>query len=201
MISEASIGDHRVAAEIYALAQTAYALEAEWIGCADFPPLRESLQELQQCGDTFLVFRQSRAIVAALSFVRDAAGVLITRLVVSPQHLRCGIATALLEELERRLPESVHFAVVTAAANVPAVHLYRQQGYRPMTTNPSREGIPLLRFEKSKAEWGKAISRMPSSARGERSFGGPIRRKPEFLSCPAALKIGGLAETRRSEHF
>ena len=40
MISEATPAEYSVAAEIHAVAQAAYALEAERIGFAEFPPLR-----------------------------------------------------------------------------------------------------------------------------------------------------------------
>src|SRR3954447_18172561 len=106
MITETTPRDPSVAAQIHAVCQMAYALEAKQIGCADFPPLRESLRDLRQSPDRFLAFQESGTIIAALSFAFEADPVLITRLVVSPAHLRQGIATALLSELERRLPEA-----------------------------------------------------------------------------------------------
>ena len=48
MITEATPTEYSVAAQIHAVAQAAYTLEAERIGCAEFPPLRESLDELRQ---------------------------------------------------------------------------------------------------------------------------------------------------------
>src|SRR5437016_4372315 len=99
MITEATPAEYSVAAQIHALAQAAYALEAERIGCAEFPPLRESLDELRQSSDSFLVFQQSGTIIGALSCDPNSDPVAITRLIVSPAHLRQGIATALLSEL------------------------------------------------------------------------------------------------------
>ena len=148
MISEATPGEHSIAEQIHAVSQAAYALEAERIGCADFPPVRETLEELQQCSDSFLVFQQSGRIIAALAFDRTTDPVLITRLVVSPAHLRRGIATALLVELERRLPAAARLKVSTALANTAAVTLYERLGYTKAEVTNSAEGIALVRLVK-----------------------------------------------------
>ena len=99
MITEATPAEYSVAAEIHAVMQAAYALEAERIGCAEFPPLRESLEELRQSSDRFLMFQESGNIIGGISYHRRADSVAITRLVVSPEHFREGIASALLSEL------------------------------------------------------------------------------------------------------
>ena len=149
MITEAIATEHAVVEQIHAVAQAAYSLEAKRIDCVDFPPLRESLHDLQQSSDSFLIFRQAGRAVAALSFDRTADPVLITRLVVSPDHMRQGIATALLCELERRLPAKSCISVSTAQANAPAVSLYERLGYTKAELTNSAEGIPLLRLTKS----------------------------------------------------
>jgi ribosomal protein S18 acetylase RimI-like enzyme len=149
MITETTASEDSVAAQIHAVAQAAYALEAERIGCADFPPLRESLNDLRQSSDSFLVFRQAGSIVGALSFDPGSDLVAITRLVVSPRHLRQGIATALLTALERRLPPMARLAVSTAQANTPAILLYRRLGYAEASVSRSREGVVLVRLTKT----------------------------------------------------
>lgn len=150
MITEATPADYSVAAQIHAVAQAAYALEAERIGCAEFPPLRESLDELRQSSDGFLVFQRSGRIIGALSFDLSTDPVAITRLVVSPAHLRRGIATALLSELEQRLSPNVRLSVSTAQTNTPAVILYQRLGYIAAGGSDTSEGIPLLHLSKSK---------------------------------------------------
>ena len=149
MITEARPSEESVAVQIHAVAQAAYALEAEQIGCTDFPPLHESLDQLRCSSDRFLVFQRSDRIIAALSFHNGVEPVPITRLVVSPVHLRQGIATALLADLERRLPPATRLTVSTARANAPAVALYRQLGYTATGATTSAEGIPLLHLTKT----------------------------------------------------
>ncbi len=150
MITEATPAEYSVAAQIHAVAQAAYTLEAERIGCAEFPPLRESLDELRQSSDTFLVFQQSGSIIGALSFDSSTDPVTITRLVVSPTHLRQGIATALLSDLEQRLSPTARLSVSTAQTNTPAVFLYQRLGYIPAGISNTSEGIPLVHLSKSK---------------------------------------------------
>jgi len=147
MISQVDPTGEPVAAEIHAVAQAAYALEAEWIACRGFPPLRESVADLRESSDTFLVFRRSGAVLAALSYCRLISAVTVTRLVVHPAHLRQGIATALLIELEQRISATIVY-VSTAAANLPAVQLYQRQGYTPVMVTKSAENIELVSLSK-----------------------------------------------------
>jgi ribosomal protein S18 acetylase RimI-like enzyme len=143
--------------QIHAVTQAAYTLEAERIGCADFPPLRESLNELRDSSDSFLIFQEAGIIVGALSFHRSPEAVDITRLVVSPAHHRKGIATALLAELEQRTSPVARLTVSTALNNTPAVSLYRKLGYVTARISNSAEGIPLLHLTKCKDRNGEGV--------------------------------------------
>jgi ribosomal protein S18 acetylase RimI-like enzyme len=116
MITEATPTDHSVAIQLHAVMQAGYAREAERIGFAEFPPLRESSEELRRSSESFLVFQQSDRIIGGLSFRRSTDAVAITRLLVSPEHLQQGIATALLSALESRFPPRPRLTVSTAAA-------------------------------------------------------------------------------------
>jgi ribosomal protein S18 acetylase RimI-like enzyme len=149
MIIEVVPTEDFIAAQIHAVAQVAYMLEAEWIGCTNFPPLRQSLDQLQQSSDRFLVFQESGNIIGVLSFDSSTDSIVITRLVVSPARLRQGIATALILALERKLPQATDLAVSTAEANTAAIHFYERHGFTAVTHSRSVEGIPLLHFTKS----------------------------------------------------
>lgn len=150
MVSEITLCDPYFVATIHALAQSSFTVEAERIGCADFPPLRETAEHLSASPDRFLIFRECESILAVLSFVCDEGCVTITRLVVSPLHFRRGIAKTMLAELERLIPLAESFAVSTAKANIPAANLYRNHGYTLAGTSHSPEGIALAHFKKSK---------------------------------------------------
>lgn len=160
MITEVLPTEYFIAAQIHAVAQAAYTLEAEWIGCTDFPPLRHSLHELQRSSDSFLVFQESGNIIGALSFDSSSDPIVITRLVVSPTRWREGIATALLLALERKLPQTAGLAVSTAKANKAAVGFYERHGFTAVTRSRSVEGIPLLHFTKSYADGAHEVARV-----------------------------------------
>ncbi len=152
MVSEITLHDPTLVATIHALAQSAYAMEAYRIGCTDFPPLRETVEQLRSSADRFLIFRDFEKTVAALSFACEENCVTINRLFVSPTHFRQGIARTLLTKLEELLPSVSSLAVSTAEANVPANELYRNLGYALIGTSHSREGITLVHFKKLKRQ-------------------------------------------------
>jgi len=147
MITVADIREPSVADQIYVLQRAAYSVEAQWIGSADFPPLRETIDALRHCADHFLVFVETGNIIGCLSYEQRGENVTITRLVVCPQHFRRGIASALLRQLESRLPlGSVVFAS-TADLNEPAIRAYEKQGYST-SAGPTLAGIKLRGLHK-----------------------------------------------------
>ena len=148
VITAADILESSVAEQVHALQQAAYLVESQRIGSADFPPLRESIQTLQQSTDRFLVFVEAGRIVGALSFEIAGNCVTVTRLVVSPDRFRRGIASALLTALEGRLAAASTLCATTGDLNKPAVSAYEKQGYRTVSRLVSPEGIALRRLQK-----------------------------------------------------
>lgn len=151
MIAEISPEVPVIATQIHALAQAAYRVEAGLIGCADFPPLRETADELRQSKDRFFVNRRGDEIVGVLSFDDTHPQIVITRLVVSPAWHRQGIATALLDVFHRVIGESDQprsVIVSTASSNLPAIRLYERFGYVRIRDSVSPEGIRLLALER-----------------------------------------------------
>ena len=109
MITLANIREPSVAGQIHALQQAAYAVEAQLIGCRDFPPLRETADDLRRSLDSFSVCLIDDCPVGCLSYRLDEGMAEITRLIVSPGHFRRGIASSLLRGLETRLPAAGSF--------------------------------------------------------------------------------------------
>ena len=139
--------EEAVARELHALLQEAYTREAEQIGAERFPPLEETVEDLQRSPDTFLGARWCDALIGALSFTAGSAhAVTITRLVVHPAHFRTGIATALLNALEKRVLPATIITVRTARLNVPALALYAQLGYGMAGECETPEKIALVQW-------------------------------------------------------
>ena len=149
MITETEISTPTVVVQLHALCHAAYALEAKWIDASQFPPLSESLLELQQSADRLLIYAEAGVIFGALTFATTANCLNVTRLVVDPARFRTGIATALLNYLVERIACGSRVTVSTAEANLPAVLLYQRLGFETIAFSNTREGIRLIQLAKS----------------------------------------------------
>jgi len=130
------------------LQRASYAVEAELIGFDGIPALHESLEELRDCGESFLGLDDETGLAGAVSWVRLQDGTLdICRLMVHPRAHRRGIATALLDALDRAEP-AWRAVVSTGTANHPALGLYKQRGFTPAGTRLIAPGTSLTLLER-----------------------------------------------------
>jgi len=130
-----------VARDILALQRQAYAVEAALIGSDGIPALTESLEQLRNAGETWLGVFDAAGLCGAVAWqVLDDGTVDICRLVVAPRAFRGGVATGLLDELDRRYPTNP-MIVSTGSANEPALALYRQRGFHPIRQREAAPGL------------------------------------------------------------
>jgi len=125
--------DHRdraVAQRIHAIQWAAYTQEAQLLGVTDFPPLRQTVERIQDSEEQFLgaVALGTLAGIAAIEQTQDPQALCISSLVVMPAMQRRGVASALLREVLRRFGSHT-LVVSTAAANGPALALYGRFGF------------------------------------------------------------------------
>jgi ribosomal protein S18 acetylase RimI-like enzyme len=123
------LSDAATASELLELQRRAYRVEAELIGSAEIPPLRETLAELQSCGETFLGARVDGELAGAISWRVDGETLDLHRLVVDPASFRKGIGSALVRAALGAEPGTTHAIVQTGAANEPALALYQGEGF------------------------------------------------------------------------
>jgi ribosomal protein S18 acetylase RimI-like enzyme len=146
------IKQQETAEEVWALQHPAYRVEAELIGVADLPPLRDTVKSLQACGESFWGYQDEDEgdLIGAISFESEREGhYTICRLMVHPDFMRRGIGSLLMRHL---LSESSRFATWTVTAevrNLPAISLYESFGFERRDTFKPTPGITMLRLERA----------------------------------------------------
>jgi ribosomal protein S18 acetylase RimI-like enzyme len=142
------LADPATLRQLWELQRAAYAVEAQLIGFDGIPPLRESLDELRDCGEFFLGVPDAVALAGAVSWTRPDPDTLgICRLVVHPQAHRRGIATTLLDALDAIEPAELT-VVSTGTGNGPALALYRRRGFTPVGERPIAPGVTITLLER-----------------------------------------------------
>jgi ribosomal protein S18 acetylase RimI-like enzyme len=134
--------------KLFELQRASYYVEAELIGFSDIPPLKESFEEFQQCGETFLGYFEEDELAGALSFIIEGEGLTICRMVVHPNHFRKGIAQILLYNLEDNNQKSTIIKVSTGKDNFPAKSLYLKNGFQFVRDLMVAPGVYISQFEK-----------------------------------------------------
>jgi ribosomal protein S18 acetylase RimI-like enzyme len=118
-----------------------YAIEAQLIGYPQLPPARETLAALQGCGEEVWLCEEGGELlgVVGLEHVSEDE-LLIARLFVAPSAFRRGVGTALVRHaIERAGGRRVR--VGTAAANLPALALYKGLGFRRFAESEAAPGV------------------------------------------------------------
>lgn len=138
-----------VAAEIHAVMAAAYAQEAQLLQVRDFPPLAQTIADIQARQEFVIGARVSGELLGVVCVGPDAEPqqLCITALVVHPKAQRQGIARRLLQAVFARGPSTV-FSVATAAGNAPALALYASLGfavYRRGVIGPEQLALVKLR--------------------------------------------------------
>ena len=112
-----------------AVQRAAYAVEARLMGFDGLPPARETLAELQACGEELWLCEEDGRLVGAVG-LEDARGALvIARLFVAPEAMGRGVGRALVRRAVARA-DGRPVRTGTGAANAPALALYMQLGFR-----------------------------------------------------------------------
>lgn len=138
------------AAEVLDLQRISYRMEAELIGTNDIPPLKESLEQLQECGETFIGYYLENRLAGAVSYKREAGTVDLHRVMVHPDFFRRGIAARLITHIESMEQAIAKVIVSTGAANLPAVGLYEKLGFQRIEDSQVGNGLVIANFIKRK---------------------------------------------------
>ncbi|KON87762.1 GCN5 family acetyltransferase [Sporosarcina globispora] len=147
MIKEIDIKDRKAAEQVLSVQLPAYKIEAEIIGCADLPPLKDTVAALQITGETFFGYFIDEKLCGAISFKEENGVFDIHRLIVHPEHFRKGIAQKLLNYIELR-PMLEKMIVTTGSKNTPAVAFYLKNGFIELEKIEINGSLTITAFEK-----------------------------------------------------
>ena len=141
--------DLGVAMQIHAVLLLAHAQEAALLRVEPVPPFRHTAEDVQAGHEYHLGAFWGTELVGTLSLEPDdETGLIdIASLVVHPRHQRQGIGRRLVQEALRRAEGEV-LSVSAAAANTPALALYRALGfvvYRHGAMGPAALALVQLR--------------------------------------------------------
>ena len=147
MIKRLDIKNRKIATEILSIQIPSYLVEAKIIDYYDLPPLKDTIDSLQQCQETFYAYYLQEEVCGIISFKLDKTEVDLHRLIVHPDHFRKGIAQKLLDFVE--MIEGVKsMRVTTGAKNKPAINFYLKNGFRKLQEVKVDEHLILSSFRK-----------------------------------------------------
>ncbi|WP_156857620.1 GNAT family N-acetyltransferase [Oceanobacillus sp. AG] len=129
MIKKIDITNPEVSKEVLNIQIPSYNVEAKIIDFYDIPPLKDTVQSLQQCGETFFGYYLNKELCGVISIKTDGRIIDIHRLMVHPKHFRKGIAEKLLNFIEVELGKFEVIVVSTGTQNAPAVAFYLKNGF------------------------------------------------------------------------
>jgi ribosomal protein S18 acetylase RimI-like enzyme len=151
------ISSPELALKVHKLQKLSYAVEALLIGSFDIPPLLETLEDLQNSGETFYGFFKEDILAGVIAYKADEEILDIYRVMVHPDYFRQGIARAMLEFVEKQFLETPEtqcprIIVATGSLNTPAKGLYESLGFKVSSEHEVEAGLKITTFEKIRAK-------------------------------------------------
>lgn len=125
-----------------------YKVEAKIIDYYDIPPLKDTVQSLQQSRETFFGYFLNNELCGVISIKTDNRMVDIHRLMVHPNHFRKGIAKRLLSFVEGYFENIERIIVSTGTNNTPAVSFYLNSGFTETGEKRISKSLSLTFFKK-----------------------------------------------------
>jgi ribosomal protein S18 acetylase RimI-like enzyme len=147
LIKEINLSNRKNAEKVLHIQIPSYKVEAEIIGSYEIPPLKDTVDTLQQCGETFFGYYLNEELCGVISIKAENDEIDIHRLIVHPSHFRKGIAQRLLNFLESNFDFRT-ITVATGSKNTPAVSFYKKNGFENMKEVTVNEQLSLTFFEK-----------------------------------------------------
>jgi ribosomal protein S18 acetylase RimI-like enzyme len=148
MIKKMDITNPNLAEDVLNIQIPSYMIEAELIDFYEIPPLKDTIDTLQQCGETFYGYYLNDELCGVISLKVEKGVMDIHRLIIHPKHFRKGIAKMLLEFIESNEDDIETIIVSTASKNTPAINLYGKSGFSITEVTRVNEHLSLTSFKK-----------------------------------------------------
>lgn len=149
MIRKIDITDAAIAEEVLRIQIPSYRVEAELIDFYEIPPLKDTVDTLRNCGETFYGYYINTELCGAIAIMIENNIIDIHRLIIHPNHFRKGIAKQLLHHIESVGVSGSVIVVSTGSKNAPAINLYKQSGYVETGVVKVEERLSLTSFQKT----------------------------------------------------
>lgn len=149
MILKLNATSCEVASSILQVQIPAYKIEANYLNSTAIPRLYDTVNDIQNCGETFYGYFSENKLVGFISFMQEEQLIDIHRLVVSPDFFQKGIATKLLIYIFNMFPSSTTYIVQTGKANTPAIALYKKHGFLEVTDIKITDRMILTQLKKT----------------------------------------------------
>ncbi|WP_291578641.1 GNAT family N-acetyltransferase [Clostridium sp. UBA6640] len=147
MIKQLDLKDEKVIEKILDIQIASYKIEAEIIGFDEIPPLKDTINSLKQCNETFYGYFIEDILVGIISYKIENNTLDIHRIAVHPSFFKRGIAKELINFIEK-INDTKNIIVCTGKENIPAVNLHMKNGYKKIKDIKIKEGFYLTSFEK-----------------------------------------------------
>ncbi|WP_232311223.1 GNAT family N-acetyltransferase [Robertmurraya korlensis] len=147
-IRKLDVTNKEVAEILLKLQVPSYMVEAKLINFYDIPPLKDTVETLQNCGEEFFGYFIDDDLCGAIAYKMEEKTLDIHRLIVQPNHFRKGIANQLLSFIEEQVEGIDTIIVSTGSENKPAVEFYLNKGFTIEKLVQVNEQLSLTCFEK-----------------------------------------------------
>lgn len=136
--------------EILSLQYKAYQSEAKLFGTTDIPPLKQTLEEVNEEFQKGIVLKaiENGTIIGSVRAYQENGTAYIGKLMVHPDMQKKGIGTMLLSEIEKQFP-SMRYELFTSTRSIGNIRLYQKLGYRIFKEETVTEELQFVYLEKT----------------------------------------------------
>jgi ribosomal protein S18 acetylase RimI-like enzyme len=147
-IEHIQINGEKIAKEILKLQKESYKIEAKLLNYYKLPPFSETIDDLINSDEEYLAYKINNKICGILSFEVIGDFIEISKLFVSPQHFKKGIASQLLKKLEELADNAELLMVKTGFKNKPARNFYQKHDFKLKRVSIVDGYLKIAEFEK-----------------------------------------------------